>query len=450
MARAFVTKHLRHNRNGTISYRRRIPEQVQKFTGKKEFVKLLGKSEAEALRRYASVDAEFERLIRTGTVANDNNDRVSAKQDATTALMDLGVDPYAGPKDEDDYFARDVYVDRLLRKYPKDPQTGHPEGVSVHDEALVTGLLSGIDAFEAEPTITYAIDFYSEEKKQTDPYKRKKQVQRLERLKQELLSVTGGDLKVSDVKRSHARALRDLWLTRVSPETAHRYNNDIKAIINFAIRELELECSNPFEKLDFPKSATKAIDKVQPLPRQIILGMYEDLRQSPVLLDVWTILHHTGAQPGEVLGLLREEVVLDAKVPHLLIQENVVRSLKTAARVRRVPLVGSALRTAERIAAQTLPGQPMFPRYAPTHKHDAFSATVMKRLRRLTTSEHHVVYSLRHNMKDALRRSEAGHRVELALLGHSESTAPEAQYGSGVSLEDMQAALNRIEFDVPR
>ena len=61
MTRAFVTKHLRHNRNGTISYRRRIPERVQKFTGKKEFVKLLGKSEAEALRRYAPVDAESER-----------------------------------------------------------------------------------------------------------------------------------------------------------------------------------------------------------------------------------------------------------------------------------------------------------------------------------------------------------------------------------------------------
>lgn len=43
----------------------------------------------------------------------------------------------------------------------------------------------------------------------------------------------------------------------------------------------------------------------------------------------------------------------------------------------------------------------------------------------------------------------AGHRLELALLGHASERTSDIQYGSGDILEEMQFALRQIDFVVP-
>lgn len=53
-----------------------------------------------------------------------------------------------------------------------------------------------------------AFDFYLSERKEPEPCKRKKLVQRFERAKRNLLAVTRQDVLIKQVGRAHARKLR--------------------------------------------------------------------------------------------------------------------------------------------------------------------------------------------------------------------------------------------------
>ncbi|KIN65637.1 Site-specific recombinase, phage integrase family protein [Sulfitobacter noctilucae] len=178
----------------------------------------------------------------------------------------------------------------------------------------------------------------------------------------------------------------------------------------------------------------------------VIEAMYKELEGQQTLGDIWTLMHHTGAQNAEILGLKRKNLFLDNTIPHGEFTPDGLRTLKTASRRRKVPLVGRALEVAQRLASTYTNDQDLFPKYADTAKHDNFSQVMRKRLRKFTTDKKHAVYSLRHNMKDSLIKVNAGHRVELSILGHGLGKGSEASYGSGVSLEAMLEAMNRIDF----
>ncbi|MDA9176295.1 hypothetical protein N9O95_04330 [Alphaproteobacteria bacterium] len=51
----------------------------------------------------------------------------------------------------------------------------------------------------------------------------------------------------------------------------------------------------------------------------------------------------TGLRLSEALGLIKEDVILDGPVPHLVVRSHPWRRLKTSASARKVPLVGAAL-----------------------------------------------------------------------------------------------------------
>jgi integrase len=232
-------------------------------------------------------------------------------------------------------------------------------------------------------------------------------------------------------------------------DSAKRNLNDVKAVISLAIKEHELDISNRFAKLDFPKQTEAAIDQRHPLPEPIILAMYEALSNNGLLLDIWAFIHHTGAQNAEILGLKAKNIHLSSDVPHIEIKPEGDRSVKTLSRIRKVPLVGLALKVAERLCEESKPEQDLFPKYADTSKHDNFSQAVRNRLRKHTDNPKHAIYSLRHNMKDALRQNGGGERIEHAVLGHATERGSAGHYGSAVTLQEMQSIMLRIKFSVP-
>ena len=61
----------------------------------------------------------------------------------------------------------------------------------------------------------------------------------------------------------------------------------------------------------------------------------------------------------------------------------------------------------------------LFPRYAREAGPDAVSQALMKHLRAITKDPRHVVYSLRHNMKDLLVAAGVPQRDENRILGHA-------------------------------
>lgn len=366
-------------------------------------------------------------------------------------FAELQLDAFSSGQTDQERLSRSEEAHRILNKYPIDETTGQPdpEDVTLIDNAHVTALVCGIQSIEIPLTIKAAFDFYLSERKEPDPYKRKKQVQRFERAKRNLLAVTKQDVLIKQVGRAHARKLRDNLLQKMSPASAKRNVTDVKSVFSLVIKEHDLNINNPFSRLEYPKTETAAVDRRLPLPKDIIEAMYQQLTDKPVLLDIWTLMHHTGAQNAEILGLKTSDLHLNDDVPHFEIKPHGLRTVKSSSRIRRVPLVGLALCVAQRLEDEADDGGELFPQYAATSSHDNFSQTMRKQLKRHTDNRKHVLYSLRHNMKDALRDSKAGHRVELAILGHSGKNAAEAQYGSAVSLEQMKSALLSIDFAVP-
>jgi hypothetical protein len=88
----------------------------------------------------------------------------------------------------------------------------------------------------------------------------------------------------------------------------------------------------------------------------------------------------------------------------------------------------------------------LFPRYAHEGGPDAVSAALMKHLRELTTNRRHVVYSLRHNMKDLLVMAGVPERDEHRILGHSLGGVGNRVYGGDeaklkAATEAMQMAI---------
>ncbi|MGR3412333.1 MAG: integrase [Pseudooceanicola nanhaiensis] len=448
----FVIKHVRLEKNGTYKYRRRVPKPLQPVLRKAEIVKVLGRTEREALVAYGPYHDHVERLLRSTRPHDEATELAAIRRSIEAQFQELKLDPYSPGRTPEERFARAEEADRILNRYDPNPETGTPdaEDVSPKDGAMVTALLGGISDVKAELTITQAFNFYRIERREPDDYKRKKHEQRLDRIMNDLLRVTGQDIPMSKVGRQHARTLRDNLLKRGMQATSARHCiNDVKAVFSLAIREHDLDTSNPFQRLEFPKAQVAAVELRLPLPPDVILAMYKELAGTQLLLDIWTLLHHSGAQNAEVLGLLASDLDLDGPVPHFVVRPNALRSLKTRSRIRSVPLVGPALIVARRLKEATTPDAPLFPRYAATKSHDNFSQVARRRLRMVTTEPKHTIYSLRHNMKDALRSAKVGERVELALLGHSDERTASAQYGSAVSLGELQAALLEVKFDVP-
>ena len=439
-----ILKHVKIDANGRYRYRRRVPKAIQATLGVTEFIKTLGRTEREAIAAYGPYHNLVEQQIAMGSAGGTFKSPIETKGVIKAFFQFHKLDSFSSGKTENEQTAREAYADEIIEKYHRDAITGHPEDVTPEDNALLAALYGGIEAVVAEPTLTDAFKEYLKEKALADPYKRQKQINNFNRIERDALAVWHADLPLNRITRQNAKDLRDHLLTRMKPDSVKRQINNIKAVVAYACREFEVPRNDVFLDLSYPKEALEDREKRLPLPPEIIDAMYDELKGDTVLSDVWTLIHHTGAQNAELLSLEIRHINVDAKVPHVVIEPTETRSLKDGWRKRDVPLVGKALKVAKRIVEEADGRQFVFPEYALTSKHDLFSNKMMKRLRRHTEDPRHSLYSLRHTTKDALRDADVSLDLQNAILGHSTGGGSQANYGSGYSLERKQAALAKV------
>ncbi|GIT93163.1 hypothetical protein JANAI62_35530 [Jannaschia pagri] len=430
-------------RNGNLNYRRRVPNALKPyFPGKTMLVKALGKGGA-AMIAYGRYHDQIEHLLAlakngvTGLSQTEQQTRLKAM------LKKWEADPHSPGLDDNERTWRSEAADQMLAPY-QDPDTGVWSEVPAEVEAQATALLTGIPKTNPEPTITDAFKFYLVEKAMTIPEKRKKQQQRFRRAEQNLIAAVASDKLVSQITREDARNWRDMRLaTKVSPDTVRREKNDIHAVIALAQSELDASGKNQFTKLTLPKPPVSRQQQREPLPPEVIAGVYERLEaKRPDLLPIWTLLDFTGARPSEISQLLVGEIALNHPVPHIIIHERDDRTLKTSWSIRQVPLVGAALEAAKKVVRGVNNADtPAFPRYFGEGGMDNLSQALRSRVRALTKNPKHVPYSLRHNMKDRLIAAEVFHNTQTAIQGHASGSGEEASYGSAVSLEQKRDAL---------
>jgi integrase len=253
-----------------------------------------------------------------------------------------------------------------------------------------------------------------------------------------------GNKPIDQITRDDTLKFRDWWIERLDKENlvSGSANKDIiyiKTILESLSENLKLDLDIPhlFRKLVLSKDdSTKRLPFETSFIRATLLNL-EILRNlNSQARCVLLAIAETGAGIAEQVGLLTEDIVLDAEIPHIIITSRSKKALKTKYRRRTIPLVGYALD-----AFKECPQG--FNRYR--DRPDALSALLSKYLREnnLLPSSQHTVYSLRHSFQDRLLAVNAPDRIQADLMGHKFNRPA---YGDGASLEHKLEWLKKIQL----
>ena len=112
-----------------------------------------------------------------------------------------------------------------------------------------------------------------------------------------------------------------------------------------------LDCKNAFSGVYLPSENNKKRypikdTKLKRLQRECVL-LDDDIRWLVALIS------DSGMRLSEAVGLLVDDIVLDAEQPHITLIKHPHRRLKTDASERVIPLVGASLWAARRIKENT-------------------------------------------------------------------------------------------------
>jgi integrase len=255
-----------------------------------------------------------------------------------------------------------------------------------------------------------------------------------------------GDKDLGDIKRSDATKLRDFLVAKgLSGSSIVRLFTTFKAVFNFVSSEHGLDLKNPFsgvymnredgvkERLPVP---TKTIERVQ----SECVKLDDDIRWVAALVS------DTGMRLSEAVGLANTDIVLDHPHPHVVVQPQPWRRLKTQGSKRTIPLAGMALWAARRTVLSAN-GPYAFPRYIRDGQCLANSASgsINKWLKNHIPKECSI-HSFRHSIRDRLRAVECPKDIVDQIGGWSSGSIGEG-YGQGYPLEILSKWMTAIALN---
>ncbi|RLL74170.1 hypothetical protein D8666_13215 [Ochrobactrum soli] len=447
-------KYVQKTPAGTFRYRRRVPDDLKAVIGKRELTEFLGDTQKQAATRYAKTHGKFEKILKDALLKSAGAANVPKKelsefeiwQGLRTRLREMGFDPHwqgvTDPHDpQDEGFLRDITADNLAAQYPVEDETGYPLVEDRQESALINAIRNGIGK-PPSPTLGDAQKLYLKERVEGTIDEKKSRLQ-VERVMGWAVTALGGDVALRNLKRSDAREVRDYLLNEASdgklqPSSVQRYMNTLRAVINHAIAEFDLNgVTNPFNGLEVKRQGLARDDR-HPLPEKVLNStrkrILEHAAEGSELPLIWRLLEGTGCRLSEITGLHKADILADDEFPHLKIEPRANRRLKTKGSERPVALVGDALEAAKQALSVAPEGSPyVFPKYADNagdkRGADMASAAIMKHIRTVTDDKKHTIHSLRHNMKDRLISAGASQQDQDAILGHSSGKIGDT-YGS--------------------
>ncbi|WP_237358356.1 tyrosine-type recombinase/integrase [Rhizobium sp. N731] len=429
-------------KSGSFEYRRQVPAALRKRLGRYEFKKVLGFNESDAIKAWPAFHDWVEQELKNARAPAPRGATIEAIRtamddwrEAIARLRALGIDPTApvyreeeGPENHHpEGLVRDAMIEDIGKKYPLDAE-GYPDVTSPIDTMMISLLGAGPKAKAPEPTFVDAARLYIATKVAGDANEKRKRL-RVDRVIHFVTTALGKDPKLAELTRSDAReVVGEMLSSDLAPATVDRNCNDIRAIIEFGIREFELErrAINHFKNIDIKglKDVGKADrDERNPFTAQQLKDARAFILKhaTPELQLIWRLLEGTGLRVSEATGLEVKDAVVEGELPHLVIRFNSIRRLKNDASRRRVPLLGDALAAAkEALQAITVSGEaPLFPRYGRKGGGDAASAALMKNLRKVVPDPKVTVHSLRHSMQDRMIRAGISEHDRHLILGHA-------------------------------
>lgn len=173
------------------------------------------------------------------------------------------------------------------------------------------------------------------EKTETDPERIRELEGRLDRLRKDITASLGESTYkhtgLLELRRRDANALRDHMLGRMSPNSVKRYQNILKAAVNYVIREEDVEAKNPFAELQVTGAGASNRDRL-PLNEENLQAALPYVQSNPDAELLFWLLTETGARMGEIVGLELQDIDLAAETVHL--RPNSVRGLTACCRFR--------------------------------------------------------------------------------------------------------------------
>ena len=259
----------------------------------------------------------------------------------------------------------------------------------------------------------------------------------------EYLKDAGGDKPINNMHPYDASVFRDhLFDKGMSSASVKRVFASVKSIINLAIREHGLNCTNVFAGAFIPDDAASA--KRLPIPIAVIKSIQEECR---AINDEnrWLValISDTGMRLSEAAGLHVNDIHLDEDIPYVDLKPHPWRPLKTKGSKRHIPLIGSSMWAAKQIVDTN--SAYAFPRYVKRDEVNANSASAaINKWLKPRVPEGCVIHSFRHSLRDRLRAVECPSDIVDAIGGWATSGIGQ-KYGTGYSLTIKNKWMKRIE-----
>ena len=302
-----------------------------------------------------------------------------------------------------------------------------------------------IQTVEVTPSLTTAAETYLAGKGAHRP---KTFRQAVDRAVSNMIGLAG-DLPIGSYTRSQVNSLRDkLQSSGLATASIRRQLSTLSALVNYVSKELGLDPNPAFSGVIIHEVEVDAESQKRP---SVPLDVIKAVQQRCYQMDDearWAValVSDTGLRLSEALGLVKDDVIIDDPVPHLVVRSHPWRRLKTSASARKVPLVGAALWAAQRASALS-PSPFMFPRYCSPEgcKGNSASGALNKWLKPLMP-EGCVIHSFRHSFRDRLRAVQCPKDITDRLGGWSIAGVGES-YGEGYPIEVLAEWVAKITLD---
>jgi hypothetical protein len=204
-------------------------------------------------------------------------------------------------------------------------------------------LVKADDVEDNSPLLLDAVEMYLNTKGKTD-----KTFIRTARRNAAYVAKVLGNKPITSYATSEAAKFRDWCFEQgMSLNTVKRVFTAVRSVINLTMREYGIKGTNAFSGTfmpDRPDASTR-----RPIPNEI-LKVIQKQCQSTDDEPRWLValISDTGMRLSEAAGLAREDIVLNADIPHVIIRPHPWRRLKTKGSERTLPLVGCSLWAAEK------------------------------------------------------------------------------------------------------
>ena len=441
-------RHFSKLASGKYLYRRGVPKAMRPFLGKREFKKILGNSEREAMQGYQRYHLYVENTLKTLKVLGPSSPN-SPFEKVMVAYDALALDQFTeGNEGKAD--AKALYVEQLIQPYIEHEARSDGyhvtyDNVPEFNENLARLIINGESIANDIFKVSDAFDVYLKDKQKPAGVQRKKQLHRFSLVQRVLLEVVGADMAVVSLRRKHAKEVRDLFLSQgMQSATVNRYLADIRAVLTYATRESDIPYTNPFAAVSFEIDVSENRQR-EPLPDHVADLVIDDLeaRKNQDLFDLIRLLDLTGGRLAEISCLRQDEVFLEVPIPYIDIKQRSDRRLKNDWSVRAVPLTTTA-QAAARSALERHSGKDyLFPVFDKPRGADNASARLNKAIKKYRTSSKQVAHSMRLGFRDRIRNNAIPLELANAIEGRRYSLGEELRYSGGYNLEQKLEAMRK-------